>query len=633
MTPWQKTSPSLTVRSGTETGLLFALLLAYTALVIEPRLVHQSIGIFTCSAPFSYSMGWPFFYEHFERPGGLVEYMARWLTQYFEFNWLGGLIIAASAWSLAVGTDRLIQAAGGPRRTLARYVPALLLIAIWGEYSHPLPAALALLVALGLFALYVLIAHRGMTTAIAGLLVAGSIAYYLAGAVGLMFGVLVTLYEFLSTRRLRLAALALVVTVILPWLVGMFFCDCTWRTAYGTNIVAVPSIHGGSRPFLTALYLFFPLAITVTALLSRFLASRLAGPEQHDSEHDSNATFTERMSRLIPGTRLRWALGLIVVLVAGYAIAWFAHDRPSKLVLEIDYYAQREMWTETLRAADRMPKGQFHVHCNRNIMLALYHTGRLGDEMFRYAQVPGVGLFNVPKAERGPASFFLDSRLFLELGEVNLAQKWASEALECDGDSPKILKQLAIINVLKGRPDGARMFLTALSKKPLHRREALRMLEQLDKDPQLECNPEVRCIRRCMILEDDVMALDVDQMLIKLLQRNPRNQMAFELLLAHYLHVCNPERVVYWLQQPTGFEFPRLPRHYQEAVVIYSIMTNNKFPDASETLDQEVIDQAVEMDEILGTYGRATHRTQAAAVAAGLGDSYYFYFNFHTSGL
>ena len=81
-----------TSQFGVDSGLFFLLFYLYVWRVIDPRLIHHSLGILTPYHPFFFSTGWPFFREHLARPGGLAEYAARFLSQLYGFGWAGALM-------------------------------------------------------------------------------------------------------------------------------------------------------------------------------------------------------------------------------------------------------------------------------------------------------------------------------------------------------------------------------------------------------------------------------------------------------------------------------------------------------------------------------------------------------------
>ncbi len=75
-------------RSGVDTGLFFVLFYLYVWLVIDPRLIHHTMGLVTPYRPFSFTTGWPFLWEHLALPGGLVMYGSRYLSALYAVGWL-----------------------------------------------------------------------------------------------------------------------------------------------------------------------------------------------------------------------------------------------------------------------------------------------------------------------------------------------------------------------------------------------------------------------------------------------------------------------------------------------------------------------------------------------------------------
>jgi len=265
-------------------------------------------------------------------------------------------------------------------------------------------------------------------------------------------------------------------------------------------------------------------------------------------------------------------------------------------------------------------------------MLALYHTERLGDEMFRYPQRPGVDLFRTPDEAEDPGSHYQESRLFLEMGQVNQAEKCASEALEVCGDLPAVLKELTLVNVVKGRPETARIFCNALARHPLQQRAAREMLERLSADPELSGDPRVSRIRRNLVEKDFVeLNTSVEEFLLALLEKNSRNRMAFELLMAHYLAVGRPDGVAAWLPKLKDFSYPAIPRLYQEAAIIHARSTGKRPVIPGYELDAAVRARADQFAS-LAAGARSREGAMQAAWEAGFGDSYFFYWAFGVSG-
>ena len=94
-----------------------------------------------------------------------------------------------------------------------------------------------------------------------------------------------------------------------------------------------------------------------------------------------------------------------------------------------------------------------------------------------------------------------------------------------------VLEQLAVIFVVKDRPETARIFLNALSRNPLHRRRAREMLRRLEEDPRLADDPRIQRIRSLAVDTDTIPTLETraDDFFLPLLFKNKQNKMQYKL--------------------------------------------------------------------------------------------------------
>ena len=610
-------------------GLFFLLYYVYVWLVLDPRLVCQSIGVTAYYYPFSFHTGWPFFKEHLARPGGLAEYGIRLLTQFYSLGWAGALIVTAVAWCLYSCTAIVSRCAGRRQWDFFPYVPAALLLVMYGAYGHPLGPVVSLSTGLLGFVLYVRLAPTTMAWRLPVLVSACAACYPIAGLGCVLFSVMAGVYELLAARRVLLAAAAWLSTLGVPWMMA---------TLFDLDLLSAPSnlviLHAGADvgPWLCALALFFPALLAAAAIWSA-VASRRASRRPMDRSRKRGSLPGRDASRLVWQGRLSRFLPIAAAFLAAGGAAWFSLDSFRRTVLEIDYYSEREQWPEVLNAADRLPRGHYDIRSHRNIMLALYHTGQLGDRMFHYPQPPPDDLFRTPEGRRDPGAYYQESRLYLDLGLVNVAEKAVCEALESCGDSPVVLEELAIIHLVKRRPETASIILGALAKHPLYRRAAREMLGRVAADPGLNDDPRVARIRDNMIDQDSVSRkLTVENLLVALLQKNPHNRMAFEFLMAYAMSTARPEKIAARLERLKDFSYPKVPCHFQEAMAICAYARGGQPPIPGCTIDPEVVRRLEVFSQIVS---RATSREGAirSALAAGFGDSYFFYFTFHVSGL
>ena len=133
-----------------------------------------------------------------------------------------------------------------------------------------------------------------------------------------------------------------------------------------------------------------------------------------------------------------------------------------------NYYSSQKRWDKVLELAAHLPKGRNNVYVNHDITRALYHTGRLPYDMFRYPQDPEALLLTHEKRESDLTEWKL-SDIFLELGHVNMAQKLASELLTTKDHLGAALEELGWIGIIKGQPSTARVYLEALKRDLIYR--------------------------------------------------------------------------------------------------------------------------------------------------------------------
>ncbi len=619
-------------------GLFYLLFFLYVWQVIDPRLVHHALGILLPYVPFAFHTDWPFLQEHLGRAGGLVEYATRLLSQFYAFGWVGALIATAAAWCMGSFAGGIIRRGRWRDGHVLSFVPATILLLMYGAYNHPLGPALSVLTALGGFAIHIRLAPAAPVKRFITYLLAFLIVYYVAGSSSLLFAVLVAIDEWLLGNRRRLAGAMLACALVVPWIAavksGLAFTD-----TYAGFLVSAPGVAPMRWSCTLALYLFFPTVLAGSVLWGNTQTGETPSPAKPANPVSKPAHRSRQGGRAShPRPRCfsvrswpTWALPALFFSGAA-AATWLSLDTRTRIVLEMDYLSQSERWTEVLQSANRLPAGIYSARCNRNIILALYHTGRLGNEMFRYPQRPGVDLFNTPNELSDLGTFYQESRLFLDLGQVNLAQRCAYEALATAGEHPAILRQLAMIHLVKGQSHTAKLFLNALAKHMFYGQTSREMLHQLEADPSLENDRRTLQIRENMPSQDSIaQGTSFPDILELLLGKNPHNQMAFELLMAHYLSNGMPEKVVANLARLKDFSYPRVPRHYQEAMVIHALSSNRPpqvsgFEPAPETL------QRFQEFQRITARGTSPQEAALAALEAGLGDSYFFYFTYGVSG-
>ena len=267
---------------------------------------------------------------------------------------------------------------------------------------------------------------------------------------------------------------------------------------------------------------------------------------------------------------------LCLFLVVAAALGLVSFNRRVRTRLELGYFAREKRWAPVLERARRLPSALYDPLAMHDVNRALYHMGRLPDEMFAYPQTAeSDSLFlSSLRSQAWRPTYLKSSVLFFEMGLVNVAQRSAHVALEAYGELPEIVKLLVRINVLKDRPDTARRFLATLRSNPLCRKWAEDYRQRLDADPTMKSDGELERVRPLMVTREfgweAVQAgARYEKMLKLLMEANPKNRMAFEYLMAHYLLTKQLDKVVSSIARLNDFDYPGIPRYYEEAIVLY----------------------------------------------------------------
>lgn len=600
----------------------FALYYLYVHACVNPRLLYHAHQVALPSGRVIdlpvYLRGTAFFKQFLTYPGGLAEYVAARCCQYYYYPYLGPLILTALAWLVYVFTGWLIEIGGGRSSRSLRFVPPLLLLMAYNQYTFRLEGIVALAAALMLATFYNLVAGRpGRAPVHLLFFVAVSVAlYYAAGGLYLLFAALCALPELLARRRYVLGVAYLLGAAGIP-LLGKYLFALSLAEAY-RNLPATRSFTSPTEAALLSISLFL-------VLLSVALPFR----EQLTRTASAVASRVGKAGKWWPGGRLRSACSLLALVVASPVVAVCTLDRDARSVLRANYLARREMWAEFLAEVEHYPGRRYPPSVMLDVNRALFETGQLGTRMFRYPQNPKL-LFQLgPQA----VSYKGGCEVLLRLGRINEAEHAALEALEMQGERPETLRQLAVVSMVKGRPEAARVFLGVLRKDIVHGSKADEWLRRLDQDPLMSSEPGIRHLRSVMPLSD-LVTESKETLLLGLLARNPKNRMAFEYLMAYYLLTRQPGKVACHISRLDDFDYPTIPEHYAEAILLYAHNVGGQGVlgrRTMEKIEKRVLDRVRRVIQIARDCG-GDKKAIAAALAARYPESYCRYLLTGNSG-
>ena len=581
----------------------FLLGYGYVWLRLEPCVQYCCSGV-----PFFLSHS--FFREFLRFPGGLLDYGAAWLAQMNYYDWLGGLVFTGLGCLLFLGARAVLSGLSGLAPVTAGFIPVFLLLWLWGCEEGQAPAAgLGVGLGFGLGIGYMRLRWQRTWLRWAACWVLSGLAAGLAGLWPcLLFLSLACWFELAVRQRWKPGLGCLLPAVVAPW---------AMIALAGLPATRILNPWGTRAPLwlIAALFLCVPL----TALVLAFLPKPALPPKATaGARHKGTAPVPWGRGLQRPVVKRAVAAGL---LLAGWAAVWFGHSGSERAFARIEYYAGRKEFDKVLAVAAPLPV--LNAASGVRLRLALYHAGRLSQDLFAYTNQITWRL--LPGLDLGIGACRAQCDTLLELGQVNEAEHLAHEALEVEGNRPDLLRLLAEINILKDRPQAARVFLNLLAQAPFQGARAAACLRDLDNDPRLPDDKALTLIRSRMattdLAHDEIPA---ESFLQQLLQFNPRNQMAFEYLLAQHLVTRDLDRLVEQLGHLDDFGYRAIPRHLEEAVLLYQRLKSTTVDLHGRQIRPETLQRFGEFTQALN---RARNNPDdRPALALNFGDTFWFYF-------
>ena len=583
------------------TTVLLSFYFIYFLLRIEPKLIYQS------QEPVFFFDKY-FINEFFSYPGGVNELISRFLSQFFYYSWTGTLLLVLFFAFVAWNTKLLIRSICKNQPILyLHWVPSVFLLALHSNYRFPLVLTLGLLWALVSINIYIHLAPSNSTLRLLFYIILQTLLYYLTAGQAFIFTIVIILYEILLHRRIVLPLLYIIFTGLLPYIGASTLFIINVRDAYAMHLMSYDKYS--LTWLLWALYAFIPLILLGVTFEQRYV--------RISQKNAKNLLGKFLSGRSIP-TRL---IKSFIILFLVVAATLYSYDKNKKYFFLIDHYARFEEWEKVLDIARKDLPISNIVQCQVN--RALYHTGYLCDEMFSMTQLFGSnGLFML-ESLRSPFAL-QHSDVFFDLGLINTSEQWAYEAIAANGDTAWNLQRLVLVNLLKEKHDIASKYLKMLQKTVWHKTWATEHQKYLSDSNDFWANPQFRYLKSTMPESDFLVSPTEPELCLEELLKNTRNKMAFEYFMTYCLLEGQIGRFMKHLHRLNYFDYPKIPRHFEEAMLIYNQLTGGKgvtLP--GKEISEETIRKFNDFNNIM-----AKHKKDKKAAYSDLKkyrDTYWFY--------
>jgi len=523
-----------------------------------------------------------YFTERISVPGGLADYVAEFITQFYYVYALGAILLALVFFCLQRLTWVLMRRSGVSQSWyLLSFIPTVALWALMGNENVLLSFSIALLGMEELMLHYIIVRDhsRGWIAPAVYLLIAIPVGYWLFGPVTIGVA-LVGIYSPSLTlpKRERKSNLKTLLTpwgqtllsvlyfVLIVWLCGLFLQYPYYKLFGGINYFRYPGVIPVMQWVVAALFALLPL---VTSYLPR-----LEGKKAMRAE----------------------IAQLVVIVLAAVPLLRFSFDRATYELIDYDYLVRTHQWQRIIeKAGKHQASSPMSVSC---VNLALAMQGQLCDRLFEFYQNGAEGLF--PTFTRDMTSPLPTAEVFYQLGMVNDAERYTFEAQEAIPNyrkSGRLTRRIAQCEIVNGNYAVAAKYLRMLEHSLFYRQWAKSQERFLYNDVAVKADPEYGRLRDIRIKRHDYLFSDqeMDQMLGLLLVDNKKydNRMAYEYLIAYELLQRDLGRFMRYYPLGRFVQFDHIPYAIQQVLIGSWLQRHNTLQGMPYSVDRQNVDATV----------------------------------------
>lgn len=321
----------------------------------------------------------------------------------------------------------------------------------------------------------------------------------------------------------------------------------------------------------------------------------------------------------ITNKKYRLATNLFSLLVyAGGTFYFFifSYNMRERLIIEAEIHLKAGQWEQVIDCCRRYRgQNQLILYLNN---IALYHTGKMPDNLFDYPQTMGVQSLYLPwKSDSRQTEY--GHYIYEQLGYINEAHRWAFEAMTVFGETAPNLINLIRYNIVNHRPKVAMRFIRKLKHSLFYRKQAEKLEKHLS-------SGELTGLKTIPYDKDEKVRfaniLNIGPELSYLCDKDSTNRMAFEYLMSDLLLSNQLVRFAENLKRIRSFSYPALPRIYEEALYTYRLGVDE------DTFNKLGFDISPATEERFKAYYALYQRKDRQALKKQFGNTYWYYLNF-----
>jgi hypothetical protein len=536
------------------------------------------------------------------KPGGLLEYAGNFLTQFF-FNPVYGSLIISAILALIVLAGIKIN-----RRLSSDSLLSLILSVI--------PVSLLILMQI-------------------------NFNWMLGNNVGFLLTMLYFLFSIASSKRLH-------IIFILAFFPVFYYLTGSFAWLYlGMYLVYCLTFKKGF------LRLYYPVLLLIIALISFILSKELLFLRPVDElllfPFSLRDNFTHPvilflligflillplLEKITSSLKIKSKYSgpislssVMITLVITIVLLAELYDPNLRKLFKIEKMVYLQDWKEVIKYQEENQLG--NIVAQYYYDLALSEEGQLCDRMFCGRQEYGTKALIIPwNSQAGVNNIARGVYFFYAVGLINEAHRWAYESMVAQGCRPENIKLLVKTNLINGHYKIAGKYIEILEKTLHYRNWAKKYKSMLDRPDLVKSDPELGAKMRLMTSKDFSISIKNPQTnLPLLLDANPGNKKAFEYLMAWFLLEKNLQGLVNETGRIKNMLYSKLPRHIEEALIIYNIGTGMMPDIGALKISQDAVDRYRQYETLIDPYS-GTIPAGKKELLKQARNTYWFYFEF-----
>jgi len=578
--------------------------------------------------------GKSFLYEFTAYPGGISDYCAIFLAQFFSFPVWGSLIaaffcvaIAFFIWQTGKKIFSDVQLA-----VLFISLPFMILVGLQSNYYYPFAITFNLFLIAAATWAYLLYIQKYPKFSVAGFIIFSIALYAIAGGMSFLTfclnAIFIHWYRCKGAKKIVLPLIIAAYALLIPFVAYKFIYLTSLNTAYLKAWRILPmSLEYTPTYWYWLMFSVLPVLLIMESIVSWSISKFAASKPLYDKKK-STALPTTPKSNSPKIFYLSLSMQLLLLVVLANYIIKKTYDEPLKTILKVEQMADNQEWEKIIYEAEHAVDYERFV--NFEYYRALAHTGLLLERAFNYAPVLGSdGLFLNDKMV-GEITL-PTSDLFYDLGVINTAQHYAYEAQTHYFYSPRALKRLIMVSIINGNLKVAANFTSILERNMLYQNWVSNYKPYLADSALASVNPTIKQ-KREFILTKDFFAADNESTLSNVVDQQPHNKMACEYLALLYLlekDLDKLDRITPFLLQ---LQYKSAPNLIQQAALLFRDMYPQKqnaylaFVKVSKELQLNFDAFRRKMIEL--KQQQADEPTAQNALRTNFGNTYWFYYLF-----